>query len=451
MNHCRRLLLVTLMSLMGLGAHANASVFTVDEAVDLGAAGEILPQDVTPVLNLVTGFNLVSWHVDVANDSIAAIVRPVVDDLVQVLGFETAAIGPNGTGAKLYDPSLPDFINTLKLTDPRLGYWIKMSAERDLEVPGTFLDVETPLPLVGGFNLVSYLPEFADSSFHAVATVSPNLIQVLGFETPRNGPNGTGAKLYDPSLPDFINTLKVMAPQLGYWVKLDADNTLVYPTSGVVPAGKVVASALPRENQVHPTDQWVGIYGAVTLDGADAPAGTLVDVVDAAGNTAAWFEVHHAGAYGYLPVYLDDPATAVDEGAEVGELLTVRVNGAPTDAQVKWTEFGALTQINIETLTPSTSAGVPQVFALGQNYPNPFNPSTTISYDLPNDALVTVTIHNSTGQTVRELVREVQTAGSYSIDWNGRDESQTQVASGAYFYRMQAGSFEQTRRMLLIK
>jgi hypothetical protein len=165
---------------------------------------------------------------------------------------------------------------------------------------------------------------------------------------------------------------------------------------------------------------------------------------------AGLFEVHRPGTYGYLPVYLDDPESARDEGADVGEWLTVRVNGQGTDSQVKWTAFGDLRQLDLQAVS-AVAAGTPRVFALGSNYPNPFNPSTTISYDLPKETMVSLSIHNAAGQRVRDLVTEVQAAGSYAVEWDGRDDAQSAVASGAYFYRMEAGEFQQTRRMMLVK
>jgi hypothetical protein len=91
-------------------------------------------------------------------------------------------------------------------------------------------------------------------------------------------------------------------------------------------------------------------------------------------------------------------------------------------------------------------AAVPQVFVLNQNYPNPFNPQTTISYDLPEQALVTLTVYNVAGSIIAQLVNEQQEAGSYSQVWNA-----AQNPSGIYFYELRAGSYRQVKRMLLMK
>ncbi len=98
-----------------------------------------------------------------------------------------------------------------------------------------------------------------------------------------------------------------------------------------------------------------------------------------------------------------------------------------------------------------SSKGVPKKFELEQNYPNPFNPVTTIKYQLPQAAAVELTVYNSLGQRVRTLVRQSQSAGRYQVRWDGRNDRGIQLPSGVYIYRLQAGDFTDSRRMLLIR
>jgi hypothetical protein len=100
---------------------------------------------------------------------------------------------------------------------------------------------------------------------------------------------------------------------------------------------------------------------------------------------------------------------------------------------------------------PATGIGhakdqYPVSFALMQNYPNPFNPTTTIRYGLPARAFVTLTVFNTLGQEVATLVRQAEEAGYHEIRFDG-----SWLASGTYFYRLEAGSFIQTRKMLLLR
>jgi len=85
------------------------------------------------------------------------------------------------------------------------------------------------------------------------------------------------------------------------------------------------------------------------------------------------------------------------------------------------------------------------------NYPNPFNPETTIRYGIGDPSTVRLDIFNARGQLVRSLVNAAQDTGNYSAVWDGRDDSGSLVSSGIYYYKLLAGSYSQTRKMLLLK
>jgi hypothetical protein len=88
----------------------------------------------------------------------------------------------------------------------------------------------------------------------------------------------------------------------------------------------------------------------------------------------------------------------------------------------------------------------PQAFRLGQNYPNPFNPATKIQYSIPASSFVTLKVFDVLGREVATLVNGEQGAGSYSADFDA-----TNLADGPYFYRIQAGNFSETKKMMLLK
>ena len=89
---------------------------------------------------------------------------------------------------------------------------------------------------------------------------------------------------------------------------------------------------------------------------------------------------------------------------------------------------------------------VPEQFVLSQNYPNPFNPSTAIKFDIPKSSPVKLSVFDVTGREIEVLVNENLSAGSYSVSWDAG-----KVSSGIYFYRLTAGDFVQTKKMMLIK
>lgn len=96
-------------------------------------------------------------------------------------------------------------------------------------------------------------------------------------------------------------------------------------------------------------------------------------------------------------------------------------------------------------------SNVPQLYSLNQNYPNPFNSITRIHYQLPLASSVEFVIYNTLGQKIRTLVTIYQNAGFHYVQWNGRNDTGIQVSSGLYLYRLKAGNFMQTKKMLLMR
>jgi uncharacterized repeat protein (TIGR01451 family) len=94
---------------------------------------------------------------------------------------------------------------------------------------------------------------------------------------------------------------------------------------------------------------------------------------------------------------------------------------------------------------------LPRDFSLSQNHPNPFNPITVISYALPEKSDVTISIYNILGQNVRTFVIGEQSAGRYSVSWNASNDRGEPVSSGMYFYKLTAGDFSASRKMVLLK
>ena len=85
------------------------------------------------------------------------------------------------------------------------------------------------------------------------------------------------------------------------------------------------------------------------------------------------------------------------------------------------------------------------------NYPNPFNPVTTLQYDLPKDGFIYITIYDMMGKVVKNLVRSHQRAGSKSVQWNATNNEGQSVSAGLYLYKIQAGDFVDTKKMILLK
>jgi hypothetical protein len=94
----------------------------------------------------------------------------------------------------------------------------------------------------------------------------------------------------------------------------------------------------------------------------------------------------------------------------------------------------------------SPSAEVPRTDALLQNYPNPFNPSTRLSFVISHSSFVSLKVYDVLGREIASLVNEERAPGSYEVQWDGGNSP-----SGIYFYRLMAGAFSDTRKMLLLR
>ncbi|MCZ6776636.1 MAG: T9SS type A sorting domain-containing protein [Ignavibacteria bacterium] len=132
-----------------------------------------------------------------------------------------------------------------------------------------------------------------------------------------------------------------------------------------------------------------------------------------------------------------------------GELRSVDVNTGNSTLISTWS--AVLVSFGIFGDCPPTGVGqgsnaVPLEYELSQNYPNPFNPTTTISFSIPQSGLVSLKIYNVLGRELAELVNEVVSAGRYQYQWDAAGYS-----SGTYYYKIAAGEFFETKKLLLIK
>jgi hypothetical protein len=164
-----------------------------------------------------------------------------------------------------------------------------------------------------------------------------------------------------------------------------------------------------------------------------------------------YYELHRGEGPGFEPsitnrIYADVDTMFVDTsiqwtGTSYYKVASVDFGGNRSD----YTSIAAH-----ETGVPDGE--VPRVLAVHPARPNPFTPNTTIAFDLPEPAVVTLRVYDASGRIVRTLLDGVpEDAGQYAELWDGRDESGARAASGVYFYRVEVGSRVFTRRMVLLR
>ncbi len=149
--------------------------------------------------------------------------------------------------------------------------------------------------------------------------------------------------------------------------------------------------------------------------------------------------------------FIFDDSTAVDEelyytfAPEIG--LIQEANGMG----ITYLLESAVIDGQLISIVYDENSTIPQKYFLYQNYPDPFNSETKIQFDLSRTSNIRIDIFNISGHRIRTLVNEERQAGSYSVAWRGRTESGEIAPSGVYIYRMKAGDFEKSRKLLLLK
>tara|TARA_Y100000590_G_C15371580_1_gene882773 strand:- start:105 stop:758 length:654 start_codon:yes stop_codon:yes gene_type:complete len=150
----------------------------------------------------------------------------------------------------------------------------------------------------------------------------------------------------------------------------------------------------------------------------------------------------------------------IEPGNHGGSLLWQEVNSGamPEDNPnlssdeinliAQWIDEGALEQ---PALMTQPNAWIPKEYILNQNHPNPFNPVTSLSYDLPEDSFVSITIYDMLGNVINNLVNTYQLSGYKIVQWDATNNQGQPVSAGVYLYSIEAGKFRQTKKMILLK
>jgi predicted lipoprotein with Yx(FWY)xxD motif len=189
-----------------------------------------------------------------------------------------------------------------------------------------------------------------------------------------------------------------------------------------------------------------------------APLGLAVAYNTGSGNELVW-DASPEPDFQYYRIYRGDeedfvpgPATLVHQTATPG-WTDPEYDGWDVHYKITALDHAGNESVpaSPSSVTGADSPAVPKAFALYQNAPNPFNPTTTIGFDLERPAHVKLTVYNVKGEAVATLLNAQMTAGRKEISWTARDDRGMSVASGIYFYRLEAGPFTKTRKMVLLR
>jgi hypothetical protein len=150
------------------------------------------------------------------------------------------------------------------------------------------------------------------------------------------------------------------------------------------------------------------------------------------GNGSIWHEIGFVNGHGTT----NEPKTYLfeDKKLQTG-FYTYRIKQTDYNGNYEYFELGQQVAIS-----------KPNLFSVSQNYPNPSNPKSKIDYEIPESGIVTIRLYNLLGQEVYKILNEPKEAGYYTVEFDG-----TSLASGVYFYRIEAGKFTAIKKMVLLK
>lgn len=181
-------------------------------------------------------------------------------------------------------------------------------------------------------------------------------------------------------------------------------------------------------------------FNSNTVSGLHPLPGIIIDIYKAnhfelAASAYEWLGSTTTSATGNFSFLINDPSVSA---------VTLTATNPFTGSTSGFARYDLITAID-------ETENIPTEFVLSQNYPNPFNPSTNIQYQVSNISHVTLKVYDILGNEVATLVNEEKPAGSYEVDFSvGRDSSPA-ITSGIYFYKLQSGSYNQTKKMILLK
>jgi hypothetical protein len=381
---------------------------------------------VTQTIPLNAGWNLVSTRVRPEDPSLRSVFGDALDLMVLTKDETGAVFSP------IYD------VTGLNTWTPVEGYQVYMRRDTSITVQGQALRTTAPIPLEQGWNVVSYLPRQGMSVEEAFASLGESLVIVKDYQ----------GYSYIPDRTDDISTAQ---PTEGYKLYVQEPDTLTYPATATT-------SGIPRARAAADTGASTGGVArphsaTVLVEAPSLPANAQIRAV-ANGEVVGTGALTDGSAT--LAVRGSNRLSASDsEGAEVGEQLTFVAGGEETRTPLQVSS--ATNFLSGRTMpTPVTFAkdavytvelaSAHTEHVLSENAPNPARRSTAIRFTLPSATEVTLTVYNVLGQRVATLVDGSRTAGQHRVQLDVSD-----LSSGVYFYRLNAGDFNKSRKMTVVK
>ena len=373
-------------------------------------------------INLPVGWSIMSTYIDP--------VYPLVDSVFAPVVVNTAIV-KNGSGSVFWPAFGVNLIGNMTIGE---GYQVKMNVAQTLAVIGTAVSPEsTSISIPNGWSLLGYLRQVPGDAEVMMSPIVSNLAILK---------NGTGL-VYWPSF--GLNMIGNMQSGQGYQIKLLAASVLVYPANSVSSKSGIVYTMPTYYDCPFPTDNnmTLGIPEDVLNSfltpgievGIFAPNGQLVGSGVYTGENMA------------VSLWGDDELSPETDGLIVGADFNIRIWDGQSEKSLSvdnWTEGdGRYEENDIQIVGKFSLVSMDETtFRLDQNVPNPFKTNTRISFFLPEESEITLTVFDILGNEIDVLARGSFPAGNHTVEMEG-----VKYATGSYFYRLIANDFVETKQM----
>jgi hypothetical protein len=349
-------------------------------------------------------------------------------------------------------------MNTIGDMENTEGYYVNLTSTESLSTDGTVLAYPYNIPLISGWNIMSYPVGDAQAAMDVLQPLINDgyLVKVL---------SESGGVIQFITGVGWLNTIGNFNPTEGYYINVNTDCTLPVnePTKATAPAGHPepdIPTVFFTKSGTNPFSPMNIIVRDILTDGFKIEEGDELAVFDGELQVGSMVISDENGAYFGIIARTDDPVTDHTDGFIPGNEISFKYWDKSED--VVYSNIDAIYQSGDKNYNPlGTYVGELEISSLGevehglkdntylgQNFPNPYNDKTRIEYGIAEDAFVSISVHDVSGRTIMVLKNAKMAAGKYQLEL-----SKSSLDAGIYYYRMSVSgaetSFSATRKMIL--
>jgi hypothetical protein len=416
----------------------------IGDVIDPLELNIIISVDLT--LDLIAGWNWLSINVSPDNPSISSVLETLGDNALFVTSQSFGTATNYGSDYGWY--------GSLDMIEPSQMYKLQLSEPAELVVTGVPVDVvETPINLIAGWNWLGYLPQGSTDLSNALSSV----VDVATFISSQA--DGTAQNYGEYG---WFGQLEYLNPGKGYLLNTSSDGVLTYPEVSAEGLTRTMQNSNKEIVLSESISDWDFKYGdyeflgtiTASVENENDSDGDILGVfVDGECRGLAermYFE--HDNRYLYIvQVYSNDILG--------DEELSFKFFDKESDNIIIFRET-VLFENNMiigdgfNTLKLSDDLSdelMPLDYQLNDAYPNPFNPSTSLSFNIPNNENINVSIYDMSGRLITTLINKQLEQGEHSEIWNGMDHNGNSVSSGVYFYTLHGENISLTKKVVMMK